>query len=139
MTEHIDASASLADAARVERGARAGSGRYTRYLWVFAAWQLILIPAVVLGHGNPASNPAIVANGLLVVGLSVFAQRQPAQRRGLTRKHVLLIDSWTVLYSVTVVLAVTAFKDSVVLAVLAALTCAIPLAVGAWPEMRRSV
>ncbi|MER6997400.1 hypothetical protein [Streptomyces sp. NPDC000410] len=131
-----EVAASLRGVGRIEAAARKRSGWYAVYLWTFAAWQLVLVPTVVLWHGPAGALVSTLANALLVVGLSVFATRQPVVPRGYTGKHLWMIGAWTVAYVLTLVLALTLFVDSVAFAAVAALVCALPAAVAAWREGR---
>lgn len=82
MEETAKAVGALGRAAGVERAARQRSGWYARYLWAFAAGQLVLVPIAVLWRGPVSAVVFSVANGLLVAGLSVYAARQRVMRRG---------------------------------------------------------
>ncbi|KOT59208.1 hypothetical protein ADK43_16920 [Streptomyces rimosus subsp. rimosus] len=125
-------------AAAVEKAARLRSGWYARYLWVYAAGQLVLVPTALLGHGPVAALLFTLVNGGLVTGLSVYAARQRIVRRGFGARHGVLIGAWAVLYTAAVFLGKSAFEDSRAFAVVAAAVCALPLAVGALLETRRS-
>ncbi|MFF9864686.1 hypothetical protein ACF1G0_04575 [Streptomyces sp. NPDC013953] len=138
MDARADAAASLKDMARIEATARGRSGWYAAYLWVFAGWQLVLVPTVVLWHGRTGTLVSTLANALVVVGLSLFAIRQPVVPRGYGGRHLRVIGGWAVAYLLTLALAFTAFPDSVVFAVAAALGCALPAAWAAWREGRRA-
>ncbi|WP_171168251.1 hypothetical protein [Streptomyces sp. I05A-00742] len=131
MTEHTDAAVRLRGIERFETAARRRGGWYSTYLWVFAAWQLVLVPLVVLWHGPVAAAVLAVVNAALVSGISWYAGRQPVVPRNFARKHVTLIGVWAVMYVGTIVLGVTVLEDSVLLAVVAAPLCALPPAVGA--------
>ncbi|WP_404960698.1 hypothetical protein [Streptomyces sp. 147326] len=137
MHEATEAAAgALGRAAGMEKAARARSGWYARYLWAFAAGQLVLVPVAVLGRGPVAVTVMGVINVLLVSGLSVYAARQRVVRRGFGVKHGVLIGSWATVFALMVLLGTTVFGRSVPFAAGAALACALPLALGAWTEMR---
>ncbi|MFD9480502.1 MULTISPECIES: hypothetical protein [Streptomyces] len=136
MQESAKAVGALGRAAGLEQAARRRSGWYARYLWAFAAGQLVLVPMAVLGRGPVSVVVLGVANVLLVTGLSVYAARQQVVRRGFGVKHGVLVGSWAVVFALVVVLGFTVFGRSVPFAVGAALACALPLAVGAWTETR---
>ncbi|MGZ9930351.1 hypothetical protein ACXNSR_10695 [Streptomyces sp. NC-S4] len=136
MQETEKAVGALGRAAGLERAARQRSGWYARYLWVFAAGQLALVPMAVLWHGPVSAVVFSVTNGLLVAGLSVYAARQRVMRRGAGKKHVLLVASWATLFALTVTLGTALFGHGVPFAAVAAAVCALPLAIGAWTEMR---
>ncbi|MDJ0462384.1 hypothetical protein [Streptomyces sp. H27-C3] len=138
MSEHTEAVEALGRAGTVERAALHDSGWYARYLLVFAAGQLVLVPVAVLWHGLAAALVFALANAALVGGLSVYAAKQRVVRRGFGVRHGTPIGSWAVLFGLTVALSVTVFVDSPAFAVVAALGCALPPAVGARQEMRRS-
>ncbi|MFJ3921891.1 hypothetical protein [Streptomyces sp. NPDC090022] len=127
----------LGRAAALEKAARRGSGWYERYLMVFGAGQLVLVPMVLLWHGAGALVFA-VAHGLLVAALSVYAARQRAVRRGFGVRHVAVVGVWGMFFAVTVILGTTVFVDQVPFAVGGTLLCALPVAVGLWNERRRS-
>ncbi|MEU7727927.1 hypothetical protein AB0B78_22210 [Streptomyces sp. NPDC040724] len=133
-----EATEALGRAAGMEKAARARSGWYARYLWVFAAGQLLLVPVAVLGRGPVAVAVMGAINVLLVTGLSVYAARQSVVRRGFGVKHGVLVGSWAAVFAVMVLLGTTVFGRSVPFAAGAALACALPLALGAWTEMRRA-
>ncbi|MFJ8584336.1 hypothetical protein ACIRD2_06715 [Streptomyces sp. NPDC093595] len=138
MSARADAAASLKDTARIEATARGRSGWYAGYLWAFAGWQLVLVPMVVLWHGRTGVLVSTLVNALVVVGLSIVATRQPVVPRGYGGRHLKVIGAWTAAYLLTLTLALTAFPDSVVFAVVAALGCALPAASAAWREGRRT-
>ncbi|MEV6397456.1 hypothetical protein AB0M39_22235 [Streptomyces sp. NPDC051907] len=138
MDEVSVAAGTLGRAAELEKAARAGSGWYARYLWVFAAGQLFLVPVAVLWHGLASAIVFGTANTLLVTGLSVYASRQRVVRRGFGVKHGMMVGSWAVVFALTILLGNAAFPDSPGFAALAALACALPLAIGALLETRRS-
>lgn len=138
MEETAKAVGALGRAAGVERAARQRSGWYARYLWVFAAGQLLLVPIAVLWRGPVSAVVFSMTNGLLVAGLSVYAARQRVMRRGAGKKHVLLVASWATLFALTVTLGTAVFGHGVPFAAVAAVACALPLAVGAWTETRRT-
>ncbi len=135
ITDLVDA---LGRAAAVEKAARLRSGWYARYLWVYAAGQLVLVPTALLGHGPVAALLFTLVNGGLITGLSVYAARQRIVRRGFGARHGVLIGAWAVLYTAAVFLGKSAFEDSRAFAAVAAAVCALPLAVGALLETRRS-
>ncbi|MEN2417685.1 hypothetical protein AABB02_06225 [Streptomyces rimosus] len=135
ITDPVDA---LGRAAAVEKAARLRSGWYARYLWVYAAGQLVLVPTALLGHGPAAALLFTLVNGGLVTGLSVYAARQRIVRRGFGARHGVLIGAWAVLCTAAVFLGTSAFEDSRVFAAVAAAVCALPLTVGASLETRRS-
>ncbi|MFE2286332.1 hypothetical protein ACFXDJ_19460 [Streptomyces sp. NPDC059443] len=136
MSEQAVAAASLKGTARIEATARGRSGWYVGYLWVFAGWQLALVPAVVLWHGPTGTLVSTLSNALVVMGLSVFAMRQPVVPRGYGGRHLRVIGAWAVAYVLTLVLGFTVFLDSVAFAVVAAFACALPAVVAAWREAR---
>lgn len=131
-----EAAGALGRAAGLEKAARRRSGWYARYLWAFAAGQLVLVPVAVLGHGLASALVFGAANTLLVTGLSVYAARQRVVRRGFGVKHGVLVGTWAVVFALTVTLGSTAFGRGLPFAAVAALACALPLAVGAWSETR---
>ncbi|MFH8405737.1 hypothetical protein ACH4FX_13310 [Streptomyces sp. NPDC018019] len=122
----------------MERAARLRSGWYARYLWTYAAGQLVLVPIALLWHGTVAATVFALVNTCLVTGLTVYAARQRSVRRGFGARHGALMACWGVLYSAVLLLGNLAFADSRVFAAVAAVACALPLAVGAWLETRRS-
>ncbi|MEU9161187.1 hypothetical protein AB0D29_13065 [Streptomyces sp. NPDC048424] len=136
MGKAVEAAGALGRAAGMEKAARARSGWYARYLWAFAAGQLVLVPLAVLGRGPVAVILMGVINVLLVSGLSLYAARQRVVRRGFGVKHGVLVGSWAVVFALMVLLGTTVFGRSVPFAAGAALACALPLALGAWSEMR---
>ncbi|MGW1199348.1 hypothetical protein ACWD4B_26430 [Streptomyces sp. NPDC002536] len=138
MHEFTDARVTLARAAGLETAARGRSGWYARYLWAFAAWQLVLVPVSVLWHGFASSLVYGPANALLVVGLSLYAARQRAVRRGFGVKHGVVMGSWAAVFVLAVTLGNTVFVNSPAFAVAATSACVLPPAAGAWLEMRRS-
>jgi TM2 domain-containing membrane protein YozV len=136
MREQADAAASLKGIARIEAGARGRGGWYGAYLWTFAGWQLALVPVVLLWHGPAGTLVGTLANALVVMGLSVFATRQPVVPRGFGGTHLRVIGAWALAYVLTLAVGYTAFRDSVTFAAVAALACALPGAVAAWRETR---
>ncbi|MEU9115082.1 hypothetical protein AB0D04_25670 [Streptomyces sp. NPDC048483] len=138
MSECADAGETLRRAAGLEKAARARSGWYARCLWAFAAWQLVFFPMALLWHGSAAPMVYQPANALLVAGLSVYAARQRVVRRGFGLRHGVLMASWGVAFGLTLALGYTVFVDSPAFAAAGAVVCALPLATGAWLEMRRS-
>ncbi|MCX4633427.1 hypothetical protein [Streptomyces sp. NBC_01443] len=136
MSEQADAVAWLKGIARIEASARGRSGWYVGYLWLFAAWQLALVPAVLMWHGRTGTLVSTLANAVVVMGLFVFATRQPVVPRGYGGRHLRVIGAWAVAYVLTLVLGLTVFLDSVAFAAVAAVVCALPAAVAAWRETR---
>ncbi|MFA7767283.1 hypothetical protein ACGFNX_17705 [Streptomyces sp. NPDC048723] len=139
MQESTKAVGALGRAAGLEQAARQRSGWYARYLWAFAAGQLVLVPIAVLWHGPLSGAVFAVTNALLVTGLSVYAARQRVVRRGFGVKHGVLVGSWAVVFALSITLGTAAFGHGVPFAAVAALACALPLAVGAWTETRGAV
>ncbi|MFI8517631.1 hypothetical protein ACIGEZ_07355 [Streptomyces sp. NPDC085481] len=131
MSEQADAVASLEGVARIEATTLGRSGWYVGYLWVFAAWQLILVPAVLLWRGPTGVIVSTLANALMVMGLSVFAARQPVVPRGFAGRHLRVIGAWAVAYVLALVVGFTAFVGSVAFSAAAALVCALPAAAAA--------
>ncbi|MFK0259015.1 hypothetical protein [Streptomyces sp. NPDC090445] len=136
MSEQTDAATALQGIARIEATAKGRSGWYNAYLWVFAAWQLIVVPAVLLWQGPTGTVVSTLANALVVMGLSVFATRQPVVPHGFGGRHLKVIGVWTVVYLSVLAAGLTVFRDSVAFAAVAALACAAPAAVTAWREAR---
>ncbi|MFD7838545.1 hypothetical protein [Streptomyces sp. NPDC059761] len=128
----------LGQAAALEKAARRRSGWYARYLTVFGGSQLLLVPAALLWHGFAAASTLAVAQVLLVGGLSAYAARQPVVRRGFGVRHGVIVGTWGLVFAGTVALGSTLFADSVPFTAVGALACALPLAVGAGLEQRRS-
>ncbi|MFJ1867320.1 hypothetical protein ACIOD1_22145 [Streptomyces sp. NPDC088097] len=138
MSDYAGAKEALARSAGLEHTARARSGWYARYLWVFAAGQLVLVPLALLWHGPAQAIAFAVLNAALVGGLSVYAARQRVVRRGFGLKHGLVIGTWGALFGVGVGLGTTVFADRTGFAVAAAVACALPPAIGALSETRRA-
>ncbi|MFD0020537.1 hypothetical protein [Streptomyces sp. NPDC058382] len=136
MREQADATAALKGTARIEATARVRSRWYVGYLWLFAAWQLVLVPAVLLWHGAMGALVSTLANALVVMGLSLFAVRQPVTPRGYGRLHIKVIGAWAAAYVLALVLGSTVFVSSVAFAAVAALVCALPASAAAWREAR---
>ncbi|WP_053790365.1 hypothetical protein [Streptomyces sp. XY332] len=136
MLEQADAAASLKGIGRIEGAARGRSGWYARYLWLFASWQLVLVPAVLLWHGRTGTLVSTLANAFVVMGLSLFATRQPVVPRGYGGRHLKVIGVWAVAYVPSLLLGYTIFLDSVAFAAVAALACALPAAAVAWRKGR---
>ncbi|RSS70745.1 hypothetical protein [Streptomyces sp. WAC06614] len=128
----------LGRVADLERAARRGSGWYATYLTVFAAGQLVLVPMALLWHGLAAATTFAVLQVVLVGGMSAYAAKQRVMRRGFGMRHGLIIGVWGLLFALTVLLGLHAFADQVGFAVVAALVCAAPPALGALAERRRS-
>ncbi|MBZ9598888.1 hypothetical protein K7B06_27920 [Streptomyces erythrochromogenes] len=101
---------------------------------MFAVWQLVLVPAVLLWRGPTGTLVGTLANALVVMGLSLFATRQPVVPHGYGRLHLKVIGAWTGAYLSTLALGLTLFADSVVFAAVAALACALPAVAAAWRE-----
>ncbi|MFF4448076.1 hypothetical protein [Streptomyces sp. NPDC001502] len=139
MQDAAKAVGALGRAAGLEQAARRRSGWYARYLWAFAGGQLVLVPIAVLWHGPVSAAVFAVTNALLVTGLSVYAARQRVVRRGFGVKHGVLVGSWAVVFALSITLGTAAFGHGVPFAAVAALACALPLAVGAWTETRSAV
>ncbi|MEV6685418.1 hypothetical protein AB0N28_08760 [Streptomyces sp. NPDC051130] len=138
MLEQADAAASLKGIGRIEGTVRGRSGWYVGYLWLFAVWQLVLVPAVLLWHGRTGTLVSTLANAAVVMGLSRFATRQPVVPRGYAGRHLRVIGAWAVAYVVSLVLGYGFFTDSVAFAGVAALVCALPAAAVAY-RMGRAV
>ncbi|MFJ7497951.1 hypothetical protein ACIQZB_44095 [Streptomyces sp. NPDC097727] len=136
MSEQADAAAALKGTSRIEATARVRSRWYMAYLWLFAVWQLVLVPAVLLWHGATGALVSALANALVVMGLSLFAVRQPVTPRGYGGLHIKVMVAWTAAYILALVLGYTVFMNGVAFAVVAALVCALPAAAAAWREAR---
>lgn len=136
MREQADAAAALKGIARIEATARQRSGWFAGYLWLFAGWQLVLVPAVLLWHGRTGTLVSTLANALVVMGLSLFAARQPVVPRGYGGRHLTVIGAWAVSYLLALSLGLTVFVDSITFAAVAALACALSAASAAWREGR---
>ncbi|MER6255930.1 hypothetical protein ABT224_31725 [Streptomyces sp. NPDC001584] len=139
MQDAAKAVGALGRAAGQEQAARRRSGWYARYLWAFAAGQLVLVPIAVLWRGPVSAAVFAVTNALLVTGLSVYAARQRVVRRGFGVKHGVLVGSWAAVFALSITLGTAAFGHGVPFAAAAALACALPPAVGAWTETRDAV
>ncbi|MGW7332922.1 hypothetical protein ACWGIU_30845 [Streptomyces sp. NPDC054840] len=137
--ETAKAVGALGRAAGLEEAARRRSGWYARYLWVFAAGQLVLVPMAVLWHGPVSAVVFGLTNALLVTGLSVYAARQRVVRRGFGVKHGVAVGSWAMVFTLTITLGTSVFGHGVPFAAVAALASALPPAVGAWTETRGAV
>ncbi|GLF95005.1 hypothetical protein [Streptomyces yaizuensis] len=133
---HGTAEAALRRAARVEAASVDSSGWYARYLWTFAAGQLVLVPMALLWQGLVAALTFAVLNIALVGGLSVYASRQRAIRRGFGLRHGGMLGNWAVFFAIAVALGTSSFEDSVPFAAVAALVCALPPATVAFREGR---
>ncbi|MEU9125773.1 hypothetical protein AB0C96_39180 [Streptomyces sp. NPDC048506] len=136
MHEQVDAAAALKGIARIEATARVRSRWYVGYLWLFAVWQLVLVPAVLLWHGRTGALVSGLANALVLLGLSLFAMRQPVVPHGYGGRNLRVIGAWAVAYVLALVLGLAFFVDSVAFAAMAALVCALPGAAAAWREAR---
>ncbi|MFB7264620.1 hypothetical protein ACFCXH_21075 [Streptomyces nojiriensis] len=139
MQDSAKAVGALGRAAGLERAARLRSGWYARYLWVFAAGQLVLVPMAVLWRGPVSAVVFGATNALLVTGLSVYTVRQRVMRRGFGMKHGMMMASWTVVFALTITVGTAVFGHGAPFAAVGALACALPPAVGAWTEMRGAV
>ncbi|MFF4321911.1 hypothetical protein [Streptomyces sp. NPDC001568] len=136
MSDFVRAAGALDRAAGLEKAARARSGWYARYLWIFAIGQLVLVPVALLWHGLASALVFGSVNTAMVTGLSVYAARQRVVRRGFGLKHGLLIGSWAAVFGLVVALGTTVFRDDVAFTIAATLGCALPPALGAWSEGR---
>ncbi|WP_405676342.1 hypothetical protein OG239_41595 [Streptomyces sp. NBC_00868] len=136
MGEQAAAAAALKGTARIETTARVRSRWYVGYLWLFAVWQLVLVPAVLLWHGATGALVSALANALVVMGLSLFAVRQPVIPRGYGGLHLKVVGAWAAAYVLALVLGFTVFVSSVAFAAVAALVCALPASAAAWREAR---
>ncbi|MFI5831430.1 hypothetical protein ACIA6C_29950 [Streptomyces sp. NPDC051578] len=134
--EQADAVDSLKGVRRIEGAVRERSGWYAGYLWLFSLWQLVLVPAVLLWHGRTGTLVSTMANAFVVMGLSLFATRQPVVLRGYGGRHLKVIGAWAVAYILSLVLGYTIFLDSAAFAAVAALACALPAAANAWRKGR---
>ncbi|MFE5483132.1 hypothetical protein [Streptomyces sp. NPDC056527] len=136
MSTHTDAAQALHRSRAMEDAVRKRSGWYGRYLLVFAATQLALVPTILLWRSPLVVAVSMTLYALVVAGLSVYAARQRAVRRSFGLRHGLVIGTWGALYAAALVLGLNVWADSVPFAVVAALGCALPPAAGAWLETR---
>lgn len=127
----------LGRAAALEKAALRRSDWYGRYLAVFGAAQLFLVPTALLWRGPAAGAVFAMAQALIVGGLSLYATRQRVVRRGFGIRHGLVIGTWGLLFAATVLLGVNVFTGNVAFAAAGAVACALPAAVGAVLELRR--
>lgn len=132
-----DGVGSLDRAAALERASLRGSDWYARYLAVFGGGQLLLVPSALLWHGPVAAAVFAVTQTLLVGGLSLYAARQQAVRRGFGVRHGLIIGAWGLLFGATLIVGLQVFPGSAAFAAGGAAVCALPSAIGAWLELRR--
>lgn len=139
MNDFVDAGGALGHAADVESEARRRSGWYARYLGVFAAGQLVLVPIALLWRGLLGALVFSLTNLVLIAGLSVYAARQRSVRRGFAARHGLVLGTWAVAFAVAIGWGISAFEGSVTYALVAAIWCAIPPAVAGWWERERSL
>ncbi|MFE1409427.1 hypothetical protein ACIGFK_16505 [Streptomyces sp. NPDC085524] len=130
------AAGALGRAVELEKAALRRSGWYGRYLAVFGAGQLFLVPMALLWRGPAAGAAFAVAQALIVGGLSLYAARQRVMRRGFGLRHGVIIGTWGVLFAATVVLGANVFTGNVAFAAAGALVCALPAAIGARLELR---
>jgi hypothetical protein len=135
-TEPADSAAQLRVATVAERAMRRQGRWCVRYLLAFGGWQLLFVPAVLLGRSATVVATAICANTLLVVSLGWYAARQPMARRGFARTCDLVAGIWGALYGLTIALGFTAFKDSAAFAVVATVACALPPVIAGLREAR---
>jgi hypothetical protein len=138
MTEFIDAGGALGRAARMESESRRRSGWYVRYLWVYAAGQLVLVPTALLWRSLAGALVFTTANLLLVGGLSVYAARQHVVTRRFGVRHGTILALWAAAFGLAVAVGLSVFRDSVAYALIAAVWCALPPALGALRERRRT-
>ncbi|MCX5375379.1 hypothetical protein [Streptomyces sp. NBC_00091] len=136
MGEQTAATASLKGIEQIEATVRRRSRWHAGYLWTFAAWQLALVPAVLLWHGRTGTLVSTLTNAVVVMGLSLFTMRQPVVPRGYRNRQLTAIGAWTAAYLLALGLGLTVFADSVAFAAVAALACALPPAAAAWQGMR---
>ncbi|MFG2334455.1 hypothetical protein ACGFMM_33310 [Streptomyces sp. NPDC048604] len=136
MAEFADAAEALTRSRAMEEKVRGRSRWYVRYLVVYGLAQAVLVPAVLLWHGPVAVAVSTTLFALCIAGLSAFAARQRAVRRGFGTRHVLIIVSWGVLYAAALLIGPQVARDSVPFAIGAALCCAVPIAVGVRLELR---
>ncbi|MEU6880025.1 hypothetical protein [Streptomyces sp. NPDC046712] len=137
MSGYTDAAQALHRSRAMEDAVRRRSGWYRRYLLVFGATQLALVPTVLLWRSPLVVAVSMTLYALVVAGLSAYAARQRAVRRGFGLRHGLVIGTWGALYAAALVLGLNVWSGSVPFAVVAAVGCALPPAVGAWLETRR--
>lgn len=98
----IDASESLREAERLSSRMRRSTLWYARYLLLFAVGSLgMAIGYAALGPklGSWILTPIWL---LFVLGISLYANRQRTQLRGLNRLNSLMIAAWAVAWTVTV-------------------------------------
>ncbi|MER6504837.1 hypothetical protein ABT218_37450 [Streptomyces sp. NPDC001455] len=136
MSEQVDAAEALKGSAWIEATVRVRSRWYVSYLWLFAVWQLVLVPAVLLWHGPTGALVSASASALVVMGLSLFAKRQPVIPHGYGSLPLKVIGVWAAAYVLALVLGFTVFVGSVTFAAVAALACALPASAAAWREAR---
>ncbi|GGZ38076.1 hypothetical protein GCM10010387_35160 [Streptomyces inusitatus] len=138
MTDFTDAGEALDRAAETEAETRRRADWYTRYLMVFAAGQLVLVPMALLWKGLLAALVFAVLNLLLMAGLSVYAARQRAVLRGFGARHGSVIGGWAAAFALAIALGTSAYEGSVGFAAVAAVWCALPPATAAWGGRRRA-
>jgi hypothetical protein len=138
MSEYTDAVAALSRADSLENTAWRRSGWYLNFLLLYGAAQLLTVPALVL---LPHPVGVLVSVGLhtvVVLGLSVYTARQRTVRPGFGRRHAAVLAGWAVAFALTAWLGSTVLHGSVAFAVAASSACVLPLAAGAWCEIRRA-
>ncbi|TNY37871.1 hypothetical protein EIO00_06400 [Thermomonospora catenispora] len=131
----MDARAALARARALQERVRHRSRWYARFLWLFGAGSFVT--TLLLAFGTPVRLVAAGLWGALVIGLSVYAVRQPVARHGFGVRHGVVIGVWATVYAVVVTVGVTAFDGDLRWWLPGAVAVALPALIGARLEGRR--
>ncbi|AQZ62596.1 unnamed protein product [[Actinomadura] parvosata subsp. kistnae] len=132
-----DAAAALAHADGLGAKVRQRSQWYGRFLVLYsvAAFFVVLVIGLNPGPVGAIASMAIWAPAL--TGLVVYAFKQPVTRAGFTRRHLLIIGSWTALYLAVLFPGTAWFEGNLAWWLPGALVVAIPGLIGAYVEVRR--
>lgn len=135
MSEPMDAHAALAHAHALQERVRRRSRWYARYLWLFGAGSFVT--TLLLAFDTSVRVVSMGLWGVLVIGLSLYAARQPVARRGFGVRHGVIIGIWAAVYSTVVVIGVTTFDGDLRWWAPGAVAAALPALIGACLEGRR--
>ena len=132
-----DAVAALAHADLLGAKVRRHSQWYARFLVLYSVAALLVVLLIGLYPGPVGAIASMAIWAPALTGLSIYAVKQPVTRAGFTRRHLLIIGSWTALYLAVLFLGTAWFEGDLAWWLPGALVVALPGLIGAYVEVRR--
>jgi hypothetical protein len=133
----LGAAEALQQARQLGATVRVGSRWYLRYLLSYAGLSAALVLSIGLSGGAAG---ALIATGLFLALtgiLSAWALRQRVWSRGASRRHVLMMIAWGLLYGLVLAAGLGWFRGNLAWWLPGAVAVALPPLAGALAEARQ--